>query len=179
MTKTKMIQGKIIRILDKRTVIINLGRNDGIRENSIFHILGEQESIIDPFSEEELGVVKVVKSKLKASQVDEKFTIATTKWTISTTSLMLPALEAFSKMTQTETRVIDQGELLVDEKEIEPWKAQTETPVRIGDTVEVEILIEEEPKPEVMESSDDRLEIEERAEESAVIAENSEFEVSA
>ncbi len=59
---SKKIKGKIIRILDKRTVMINLGIQDGIKNTSIFHILGKPEPVIDPFTEIELGIVNVSKS---------------------------------------------------------------------------------------------------------------------
>ncbi len=41
--------GKIIRIVDKTTAIINLGKNHGIKDSSIFSIIGNPEPIIDPF----------------------------------------------------------------------------------------------------------------------------------
>jgi hypothetical protein len=137
------IQGRVIRILDTRTVIINLGREHHINNSSIFHILGEPEVIIDPFTEEELGSVNVVKAKLKASRVDNKFTIATTKWTINTLNLG-NIVDLFSSMYQAEE--VDQGDLLVDPKDVQPWRAKTETPVRVGDIVEVEVTI---PVPKI------------------------------
>lgn len=130
MTQTEKIRGRIIRIIDTRTIIVNLGKKDGITDSSVFHILGEPEEIIDPLTEEILGSVLVVKSKLKASQVFENFSIATTRWTIFQFARLL---------NNSFTDEVDYGELIVDQKELQPWKAQSETPVRVGDIVEVPI----------------------------------------
>jgi len=152
----KKIRGRIIRILDRSTVIINLGRGEHIADDSIFNILGEPEAVIDPFTEEMLGHVSVVKSKLKASQVYERFTIATTKWTTAHFTLPASMTEAFSGFVQ--TTVVDEGELLVDPKDVQPWKAKSETPVRVGDYVEVEVSI---PEADVHKPQDEPSETEE------------------
>lgn len=132
---SKKIKGKIIRILDKRTVIINLGIQDGIKNTSIFHILGKPETVIDPFTETELGIVNVSKSRVRASQVFEKFTIATTLWYEAPN--FFEGIIGFGKVEK-----VDEGELLVNEEEIQPWKATTESPVVVGDDVEVSIETE-------------------------------------
>jgi len=127
------IRGRIIRVIDNRTVIINLGGADGIGSSSEFSILGAPETIIDPLTGEELGEVSVVKGKVRASQVHEKFTIASTKWRV----VNLQHVQALSQIFT--TRDVDQGELLVEGGDLKPWKAQTEQPVRVGDEVEVEV----------------------------------------
>lgn len=126
------IRGRIIRILDNRTAIVNLGKEDGIDYNSVFHILGDPERVIDPFTGEALGDVAIVKSKLKSATVENKFTIATTRWTVNDSSLGLGGI--LSK-----ERTVDHGELKVMSNDLEPWKAQTEIPVRVGDEVEVNV----------------------------------------
>lgn len=133
----KTIKGKIIRIIDKRTVIINLGKEHGVETDAVFSIMGDPEQIIDPDTKEILGEVKIVKSRVKAKEVAEKFTIASTKW-VTTNAKVLSLF--FSNIDKTiERREIDEGELLVDESEVQPWKAKSESPVKIGDTVQVEI----------------------------------------
>jgi len=135
----KIIKGKIIRIIDTRTVIINLGTLDGITVDSYFNILGEPEDIIDPFSMDVLGSVNIVKAKLKASQAYEKFTIASTNWISHNLKVSNPFSLNLSEMI--ETTKVDEGELKVDKSEIQPWKAKSEMPVKIGDTVTVEIEV--------------------------------------
>ena len=137
MAQTKIIQGRIIRILDSNSVIINLGRRDGVTGDSIFKILAEPESVIDPETKEELGKVKVVKAKLKASLVEEKFTIAVTKWRNTVFNFSVgPAIGNLLK-----TEDVDQGDLLVRREDIEPWMAQTKIPVQLGDLIETAVEI--------------------------------------
>ena len=130
------ITGKVIRILDKRTVIINIGSNDRIDNNSLFSIMGEAEKIIDPETNETLGEVTIVKSRVKAKEVAEKFTIATTKWKTTGIGIMLGNLA-----TGFETVETDEGELNVDESDIKPWRAISESPVKVGDIAKVEIEV--------------------------------------
>lgn len=134
MADYKTIKGKIVRILDKKTVIINLGSKDGVDKSTTFRILAEPEDIIDPDSGEKLGSVNVVKSKLKAQKVDEKFTIASTRWT-DYGGLYLANIPG--------SETVDYGELNVPDDQIEPWKAKTEIPVKKGDEVEADIKVSE------------------------------------
>ena len=144
MPRTK-IKGKIIRILDKQTVIINLGSEDGIDTRTIFYILGEPEPVIDPDTKEELGRVHVAKKKVKASQVFDKFTIATTTWVDrvrvnSYLSAFFDTLDPASVREVTKS----EGDLIVDPKDLQPWKAKTEVPVKIGNEVEALIDVDDE-----------------------------------
>jgi hypothetical protein len=122
----KKIEGRIIRILDGKTVVINLGREHGIQRNSVFYILGEPEKVIDPMTKEELGAVAVNKAKVVASQVFDKFTIAATPF----------ATQDLSALFQTEVN------LPVDPRDIKPWKATSESPVKVGDKVEAYVIAE-------------------------------------
>ena len=131
------LTGKIIRIVDSKTIIINLGTSDGITDNSYFNLIGEPEEIIDPFSNEKLGSVNIVKAKLKTSQAYEKFTIATTNW--STTRFKVPGVVFPGMRDLFDTEVIDEGDLRVNKSEMEPWKAKSESPVKVGDIVTVEV----------------------------------------
>jgi len=141
----KSIIGKIIRILDNRTVIINLGREQGININTTFKVFASPELIIDPFqNNSELGSVVLVKARLKSNDVFEKFTIASTKWSeISFMHIEESLSSITSLMSHNE---VDMGELNVIPEEIKPWKAISEEPVKIGDIVEAEIVdIESKP----------------------------------
>jgi hypothetical protein len=145
------IRGRIIRIVDNTTVIINLGREDGVQSRSLFSILGMPEPIIDPESSETLGHVSVVKGKVRASEVFDKFTIATSKWTTYSSGSFLRIPSLFPDMPT--PQLTEHGrELLVSRSELQPWKAETEDPVSVGDEVEVEIDEEEEEEERPEES---------------------------
>lgn len=135
----KKIKGKIIRILDASTVIINLGSVHGVTDNSVFSILGGPEAVIDPFTNESLGTVSMVKGRVKATSVSEKFTIAASKWTelgmIATSSLLgLGTLRGTEEFVEKHEK-----ELRVQSDDIKPWKALSEDYVKVGDDVEVTV----------------------------------------
>ena len=137
MSKTR---GRIIRILDAETVMINLGRRDGVSRGSVFSVLSEPEVVVDPSTGEELGKVQLVKAKVRASGVYDRFTIAMTKWAVPKTNLdQRKALGA-------ENADVAQGETLVDPKQIQPWRAASETPIRLGDPVEVSVSDQKDQK---------------------------------
>lgn len=69
------LKGKIIKILDNKRVIVNLGYNDGIKKDMKFIIYDEGEEIIDPESNISLGKREIVKHKIKAIHIQEKFSI--------------------------------------------------------------------------------------------------------
>lgn len=144
MNEKTVIRGRIIRIVDDHTVLVNLGRVDGIVLGSIFRAIGESEEITDPITDKKLGSIDVVKAKLKASQVYERFTVAISRWT--TYSAPWPGLpDPLELMYDMESK--SHGEdLHVDPEEIRPWKAHAEQLTRVGDEVEVEIRVEADEK---------------------------------
>ena len=137
------IIGNIVRILDRRTIIINLGKNKGVTESTVFSIYSKSEKIIDPQTNEELGQVILVKAKVKATQVFEKFTIASSKWK----ELKYPTITSGS-LTGLDFMLSEVGEseLRVNPDDIEPWKAITEEPIKLGDAVEA--LVQDSPNQE-------------------------------
>jgi hypothetical protein len=147
---TTKIKGRIIIILDKRTVVINLGRKNGITTDSIFYIIGTPEVVRDPVTNEELGAVTLPKSRVKAVQVFDKFCTASTKW-IDEKYAISEFLSTFSSASRTaqglQIESIDEGELNVDPSELQPWVGKSKASVRIGDEVEVSVEVKEPKKP--------------------------------
>jgi hypothetical protein len=71
-----MINGRVIRILDRRSVAINVGSDDGVEQGMRFGIYTPREHIVDPETNEDLGVYRRRKATIQASTVSAKFTIA-------------------------------------------------------------------------------------------------------
>ena len=75
---------KIVAIVDTSTVIINGGSKDGINLKSKFDILEDHPvQIKDPDSDEVLGEFKQKKQRIYAKEVHERYTICTSKYTIT------------------------------------------------------------------------------------------------
>jgi hypothetical protein len=79
-----MLKGKIIKILDDRRVIVNLGFKDGVKKDMKFIIYDEGEEIIDPESKTSLGKREIVKHRIKSIHIQENFSIMVSDVWIST-----------------------------------------------------------------------------------------------
>ena len=74
-----MLKGKVVDIVDNRTVAINIGANHGVEMDMIFQILSKEEKEIkDIDSGEILGKLKVPKIKVKVTFIDSKLSLAET-----------------------------------------------------------------------------------------------------
>ena len=69
------IEGKIAKIVDECTVIINRGAEAGVREGMKFAIFAGGDAVADPDTGEALGTWEVVKDYVKASHVQEKISV--------------------------------------------------------------------------------------------------------
>lgn len=72
------IEGKIARILDEYTVVVNVGRSQGVCEGMPFVIFGvSDDEVKDPDSGESLGRLETVKGYVSATHVQDKVSICT------------------------------------------------------------------------------------------------------
>lgn len=71
-----MRQGRIIRILDRSTVVINLGEIDGVKSGTRFGIFTPEDRIVDPEKNEDLGTYRRRKATVEARSVHPRFTVA-------------------------------------------------------------------------------------------------------
>jgi len=137
----RIITGQIIRILDSETVIVNLGSKDGITDSAIFCILGKPENVLDPKTNEVLGIVTLVKAKVKASRIYEKFTIAVSRWTENS----LRWFPDFA-LIRGEQQQVGVRQLNVKPEDVQPWASQSEEKIVVGDTVEATVNLPEAQK---------------------------------
>lgn len=135
----RKLRGRIIRIVDPKTVIINLGSKQGVTHQSVFKILGDDEEIVDPFTNRTLGRISVVKGRVKAATVDDAYTIARAHSNWPTGETYPPRYDPFDE-------IMDE-KLTVDHEDLQPWKALSEEPVKLGDEVETSIWEDEDELP--------------------------------
>ncbi len=78
-TQTKLIRGKIARILSTREVALNIGEQNGVALGMLFDIVSEAGlDIRDPDTDKELGSVELPKVRVKVARVYEKLSVAST-----------------------------------------------------------------------------------------------------
>lgn len=73
-----MIIGKVARILSDEEVVLNVGSEDGVKENMEFVIFAESEHVYDPETGEDLGPIETVKGRVRVYHVMDKISRART-----------------------------------------------------------------------------------------------------
>lgn len=71
------VEGKVAKILGNREIVINRGRNDGVRPGMTFEVFAPGgEEVWDPDTGETLGTVEDVKAKAEVTEVKERLAVA-------------------------------------------------------------------------------------------------------
>lgn len=117
---------KIIRILSSSQVLVNVGETPNFFVGALGKILGPDEEIIDPETEEKLGIVKISKGLLRIEAIYDRFSLCKITRINSTRKPYL----------------INQADAPVKISDISPWKSTTE-PIKVGDVVIFDLHDEE------------------------------------
>lgn len=83
-TQSALLEGKVATILNTRELIINRGSLDGVEAGMRFKIVDEDATVVDPDTKEELGTITREKIRVKAADVQPRFSIARTYETYQT-----------------------------------------------------------------------------------------------
>src|SRR4051812_13058310 len=71
------MEARVIRIVDNKRIILNVGTDDGVARGDQFAIYTPVERIVDPQTGEELGGYRHRKATIEADFVASRYTIAT------------------------------------------------------------------------------------------------------
>jgi hypothetical protein len=123
--------GRVIRILDEQSLVINLGLDAGINSGDEFDVLGKSETIIDPETNEELGDFFYTKVRLEAIDVQPRYSILAKP--------DLKAVNVFGFSNSDENDEIEYQRLNVDIFELKPLGNQTDMTIHVGDNVELTV----------------------------------------
>jgi len=126
------IEGKVAEILDKYTLVANIGKEEDVEEGMEFEIYDEGPMITDPETGEELGKPETVKITVVASDVKENMTVMTTESYTYQYDPMQNLLGSFGTKTKTTKRELKTDEHVTDDRK----------KVRVGDSLRQ--VIEEE-----------------------------------
>ena len=69
------IEGKVAKILNDQTMILNIGRAAGVAQGMIFCIFAPVEDVTDPETGESLGSWEAVKGYVQATHPQERLTV--------------------------------------------------------------------------------------------------------
>jgi len=70
-TETKLTAGKVAKIINEYTVVINKGSRDGVKDGQRFLIYDYSGEIFDPDTKESLGKLEVVRGTGKVTHLQE------------------------------------------------------------------------------------------------------------
>ena len=74
------LYGKVLKIFDETSLLIDLGRKDGVERGDRFVVLEKGGEVTDPQSGESLGELEYIKTELVAADVQERFSILMTEF---------------------------------------------------------------------------------------------------
>jgi hypothetical protein len=72
---SRRIEGKVAKIVDETTIVINRGADSGVTEGMRFVIVAEGDDVTDPDTGRSLGTWEVLKGYLRATHVQPKLTV--------------------------------------------------------------------------------------------------------
>ena len=72
-----VIEGRVAKILDEYTLIINVGAAQGVWNGMRFVVFAQGDEVLDPDSGESLGRWEAVKGHVVASHVQDRLTVCT------------------------------------------------------------------------------------------------------
>jgi hypothetical protein len=69
------IEGKVAKILDDKTLVLNVGRASGVTQGTVFCIYAPVDDVTDPDTGESLGAWEAVKGYVQATHPQERLTV--------------------------------------------------------------------------------------------------------
>ena len=71
------VEGKVAKVLGSNEIVLNRGRNDGVRTGMVFEVFSpEGEEVWDPDTGETLGTVEDIKAQAEVTEVKERLSVA-------------------------------------------------------------------------------------------------------
>jgi hypothetical protein len=75
------VEGRVANVLNARELVINIGRDDGVRRGMKFKVLADTPTeITDPETERVIGVIDREKVRVQATEVTKKRTTNLESW---------------------------------------------------------------------------------------------------
>lgn len=126
------MNGYIIRILSKESVLVNLGLKQGVHKGMTFEIFEPGEEIIDPNTHKSLGSLDYTKVTVEATQVYEQFSVMQSV-SRTTETVSKGVMSAFADRTREVTHLVTH-QLPIDENDVKPQLIKNKKVV-VGDPV--------------------------------------------
>jgi hypothetical protein len=123
---TTINEARVIKIPGEYSILVNVGKNDGLHIGDTLEVYAKGEKIIDPYSKNELGTLDYIKARVEITSIYENMCLC--KNTEYNDSLSLAASLSTTMRGQRRS-------LPVDDKEITGDFSKFDKTIRIGDYV--------------------------------------------
>lgn len=124
---------KVIAIPDDKTLIIDYGRKDQASKKDIVNVIEKGPEII--YDNKSYGTFDNIKAELKINEIYNEFSVCSNRYTTSVNA----SLKHFTDVAQNMgnlMRTVD-GKLNVNEEEIKSLEKPKDSPISLGDMVEI------------------------------------------
>lgn len=72
MSESRKFPAKILRVVDMKTIVIDRGTEDGVKDGDVFLVYALGEEIIDPDTKENYGKLEIVKGRAIVEHTQER-----------------------------------------------------------------------------------------------------------
>jgi hypothetical protein len=127
--------GKILKIYDDHTVLVDLGEDDGVRKGQQLVVVAEGEEIRDPDNGASLGSFEWEKARLRITRVQKSFAVAESHDFVEAKISPVAAYQQWLGL-QVQTKKI-QVPFPIDDEQVSPPEEPIDMKVRPGDIVRV------------------------------------------
>lgn len=128
-----MIEGKVVKILDKERVVTNIGKKQGVKNGMKFIIYNFGEEIIDNETNESLGRLEIVKHHVSVVSVQEKISVMR-----SDEFVKIPGINSMAALTFTNDRV-ERKSLKINIPDLPQPNSSDDNLITVGDLVKEDL----------------------------------------
>lgn len=124
---------KVIAIPDDKTLIIDYGRKDQASKKDIVNVIEKGPEII--YDNKSYGTFDNIKAELKINEIYNEFSVCSNRYTTSVNA----SLKYFTDVAQNMGNLMKtvDGKLNVNEEEIKNLEKPKDSPISLGDMVEI------------------------------------------
>jgi len=128
------IEGKIARIVDDKTIVINKGAADGVKVGMIFSVVVPVDAVVDPDTGAKLGDWEAVKGRLRVTHAQERMSVCAPALDTSGQFLLDPSVHTLSaEMVEVSMAQPKLQPLPIDKSQAAGMPRLS--PIRVGDKV--------------------------------------------
>jgi hypothetical protein len=81
------LEGTVAKLSDQRSIVVNIGSEDGVEESDVFEVYRLGDPVMDPDTGEEIGSIRYTKATVVPKEIMEEMTIMQSRETTRTDPL--------------------------------------------------------------------------------------------